>query len=240
MNYIAIIGDLVNSKEIVERAAVQQQLNAILEKVNQDPRFMPVIRSKFTITIGDEFQALLNTADGLFEILARIELAMHPIEIRFGIGIGKILTEIGPYSVGADGPAFWHARAAIEHIHEDNDFMYANIFVANRLSQDGYNEASEPSSADGSGQNLNRSILGVLNDLLSFRSGTQKRWTDPQRDVIAELLLDQQFYENFSRKEIAAKMGISSSALVKRVKAASILPYLRSMKHMEDLLTALI
>lgn len=44
---------------------------------------------------------------------------MQPYQVRFGIGVGKILTDINPeLSIGADGPAYWHARKAINYIHQ--------------------------------------------------------------------------------------------------------------------------
>lgn len=50
-----------------------------------------------------------------------IDLINHhmDIPIRFGVGVGSILTDINPdISIGADGPAYWHAREAIRYIHQ--------------------------------------------------------------------------------------------------------------------------
>ena len=59
--YIAIIGDIKKSKKIKEREIFQNQLNSILKKVNQ--LYSSSISSKFTITLGDEFQGLLHSGD---------------------------------------------------------------------------------------------------------------------------------------------------------------------------------
>lgn len=54
--------------------------------------------------------------------------------------------------------------------------------------------------------------------------------------VMKELISAEQFREGFSRKQIAEKMDITSTALVKRVKAAGMLPYIRSARHIEAVL----
>ena len=48
-------------------------------------------------------------------IIADIERQMHPIKMRFGIGVGDIRTEvIKEMSIGADGPVYHNARKAID------------------------------------------------------------------------------------------------------------------------------
>ncbi|NOX87637.1 MAG: hypothetical protein GXO77_01335 [Calditrichaeota bacterium] len=68
-----------------------------------------------TLTIGDEFQAVLNTADDLFLLIHRIEISLHPIQLRFGLGIGGIDTPINSEAaIGMDGSAFHRARRSLE------------------------------------------------------------------------------------------------------------------------------
>ena len=59
--YIAIIGDIKNSKKIVDRGAIQEHLKKILDNINL--KYSDCIASKFTITLGDEFQGLLTTGN---------------------------------------------------------------------------------------------------------------------------------------------------------------------------------
>lgn len=41
------------------------------------------------------------------EIITEIESVLYPVNIRFGVGIGKITTEINrELSIGADGPGY--------------------------------------------------------------------------------------------------------------------------------------
>ena len=90
--YVAIIGDIVNSRKIINRTEIQEKLNRVLEDINLD--YKASIAAKFIITLGDEFQGLLSNPCDLFNIIDRIKFTMHPVKIRFGIGIGEINTEI--------------------------------------------------------------------------------------------------------------------------------------------------
>ena len=79
--YIAIIGDIKSSKKLSDRKAVQDKLKRVLMKVNE--KYDRDIASKFTITLGDEFQGLLCNGKNIIKIIFEIENCMWPIDIRF-------------------------------------------------------------------------------------------------------------------------------------------------------------
>ena len=107
--YFAIIGDIVESKKLIDRDGVQKRLNIILKDINI--KFDNDIAAKFVITLGDEFQGLLSNPSNLFDIIDTIKFEMYPVRIRFGIGIGSIDTEVNSeMALGADGPAYHYAR----------------------------------------------------------------------------------------------------------------------------------
>jgi DNA-binding transcriptional ArsR family regulator len=114
--YLAIIGDVVRSKELLERGAVQRQLRIGIDKVNE--LFAPQIDSKFVLTIGDEFQGLLQDAEIVVHLLAILRTSIHPVEQRIGIGIGTLDTPLEGVALGMDGPCFHRARNAIERAKE--------------------------------------------------------------------------------------------------------------------------
>jgi hypothetical protein len=116
-NFLAIIGDVVRSKELQERGAVQQQLRMGIDRVNE--LFAPQIASKFVLTIGDEFQGLIKEAEVVVHLLALLRTAIHPIEQRIGIGIGRLDTPLESIALGMDGPCFHRARSAIERAKEE-------------------------------------------------------------------------------------------------------------------------
>ena len=78
--YIAIIGDIKDSKKIDQRSQVQNKLRLVLEEVNE--KYDSEIASKFTITLGDEFQGLLSRGANTMDIITEIEMKMHPVKIR--------------------------------------------------------------------------------------------------------------------------------------------------------------
>jgi hypothetical protein len=111
-NYIAIIGELKNSKNLENRNEVQIKLENVLKKINSS--YSDQIASNFTITLGDEFQGLLSESSNVMYIMSEIEKVLYPVKFRFGVGIGTITTRINrELAIGADGPAYQRARTAM-------------------------------------------------------------------------------------------------------------------------------
>ena len=54
--YVAIIGDIIGSRQLPDRAQIQLRLEKFLSHINV--RFSKFVVAKFVITIGDEFQGL--------------------------------------------------------------------------------------------------------------------------------------------------------------------------------------
>lgn len=206
MNYIAVIGDLIDSKKMPNRPQVQVELEKVLSQVNRD--FQEHFASPFTITRGDEFQALFYQTAPIFQILDRIEKAFdQTIFIRFGIGLGVILTDINPkQSIGADGPAYWEARKAIEFVHDNDDYGTTQLAF----------------SAE------NSTLKLTVNALLASADFIKASWTKSQREILYHLLAENIYEEQFRQKEIAQALNISTSALTKRIKASGLKLYLRN------------
>ncbi len=111
MKYLALIGDIVDSKSLAGRDAFQKRLLASLRAASDRK---PRLASPYTITLGDEFQAVYRSADHLWLDIFSILADLHPVEARFGIGLGELTTAINPkQALGMDGPAFHRAREAI-------------------------------------------------------------------------------------------------------------------------------
>lgn len=111
-DFIALVGDVVGSKDVADRADLQERLRIGLDEVNG--RFKEGIAAQFVLTIGDEFQGLLSGPDGLELILGRLWMHAYPDELRFGLGLGDLSTPLQPQALGIDGPCFHRARAAVE------------------------------------------------------------------------------------------------------------------------------
>jgi len=110
---IAVIGDIVRSKRIqgAGRDRLQQQLKRTLDQLNK--RHHAAILSRFIVTAGDEFQGLLCTGAPIPDIVWATDGRRWGIEIRFGIGCGRLDTKIEPYAIGMDGPVWHRAREAV-------------------------------------------------------------------------------------------------------------------------------
>ena len=78
-NYIAVVGDVVASRQAPERGELQSRLQQALEQVNE--RFSGVVASRFVLTLGDEFQGLLLSPDELQHILGLLWASAHPQEL---------------------------------------------------------------------------------------------------------------------------------------------------------------
>ena len=67
--YLALIADVIDSKMVQERFNLQKQLEKTLRKMNE--LFGDYLASCFTLTLGDEFQALLKMDAPVFQIIER-------------------------------------------------------------------------------------------------------------------------------------------------------------------------
>ena len=205
--YIAVIGHIIESKKIQDRAQVQQQLLRLMKELNW--QYQDYLISPFTVTTGDEFQALFSPNSYMFQIIDQLSVAFSPYEIRFGIGVGEMVTEINKeQSIGSDGPAYWLAREAINHIHDKNDYgiNHISVFLADE------------------------EVTWTVNAMLAACSFIQSKWTEVQYDVLKQLLTENIYDETFSHKEIARSLGITPSAFNKRIKASGLKIYLRNKR----------
>lgn len=188
--YIAIIGDIKESRKLKNRNNVQNKLKAVLSKINQ--KYESVISAKFTITLGDEFQGLLCVGENVIDIIEEIRREMSPVQIRFGIGVGEITTDINSdMALGADGPGYYKAREAIE-------MLKRNEQKSKTQASDIRIEIEDDRS----------SVTAMLNTIFSLMAVIQNNWSDRQREIIWE------FDKNKgSQSECAERMKISQSSV---------------------------
>ena len=68
--YIALIGDIISSKNIKDRAEAQVKLLNLMKIINK--KYKEYLVSPFTVTTGDEFQALLLPNKHIFQIIDEV------------------------------------------------------------------------------------------------------------------------------------------------------------------------
>jgi len=120
--YLAIIGDIVGSRQLVERAYWQRQLDALMGELNIT--YATGIASGFVVTLGDEFQALLYNTTAITGLWRELQVRRLPFTVRISIGVGQVTTDIKEYAVGMDGPAFHRARAGMQQLKGSTDSLY--------------------------------------------------------------------------------------------------------------------
>ena len=202
--YLALIADVIDSKMVQARFNLQKQLEETLQKMNGF--FADYLASCFTLTLGDEFQALLKMNAPVFQIIDTLRSELSPTQLRFGIGLGEIVTAIDPLqSIGADGPAYWNARAAINLVHQKNDYGNTQIYF----------------SSGNDSQDL------LVNALIASGEAIRSSWRDSQEEILINLLKRSVYSETFSQQDLAQSLAINPSALSKRLKSSSIRVYLR-------------
>lgn len=202
--YLALIADVIDSKMVQERFDLQKQVEKTLQKMNE--LFGDYLASRFTLTLGDEFQALLKVDAPIFQIIDTLRSELTPTQLRFGIGLGEIVTAIDPLqSVGADGPAYWNARAAINFVHQKNDYGNTQIYFSSGKENKDF----------------------FVNALIASGEAIRSGWRDSQEEILLNLLKRSVYSESFSQQDLAQSISINPSALSKRLKSSSIRVYLR-------------
>lgn len=190
--YIAIIGDIKASKKLKDRSEVQRNLNIVLNDINEKYKYE--IYSKFTITLGDEFQGLLCSGKSIMPILSEIERRVYPIKIRIGVGIGGITTDINrDISIGADGPGYYNARKAISFLKDDEKRKQTNPADIRFEISDDFDE-----------------LTLLLNTTLTLMTVIKEAWTERQREIIWDMLEHQD-----NQVEVAKRIGITQPTVQK-------------------------
>lgn len=192
--YIALIGDLVSSRQLEDREQVQKQLKDALKWLNT--MYAKDLASKFTITLGDEFQGLLKDGTHCMDMIFYLEQALFPVRFRMGIGIGTMWTPIQPeISLGADGPAYHNAREAIE-------LLKANKNRVHSFSQDAMIMGMEEIPFD----------YRMTNEVLALLLVIKQSWTSRQRLVIHRM-----YRASKSQEELAKELGVQQPAIQKNL-----------------------
>jgi len=121
MKYLVLIGDVLGSRQLPARAQFQRRLHQSLQTLN---RRRPTLASPYTLTLGDEFQAVYRDAAGLFADIFTLQALIAPVRARFAVAVGEIVTPINPQqAIGMDGPAFHRARARLERLKKQGQLL---------------------------------------------------------------------------------------------------------------------
>ncbi len=150
--YTVITGDVIKSRDY-------NNINEMLTKKLKEIKYPENMIVPFEISRGDEIQAVFKGYASFPQFLRQVRYKLLNIDIRFGIGLGKIdkkSDEISPWSM--NGPAFYYAREALEDIEKDDKFK-------TKFKSD-------------------NQIDGAINTILYLIDIFQSEWTDSQWEAI--------------------------------------------------------
>ncbi len=156
--YFAIIGDLVDSRTLDNRAAVQVRFRDGIDRLNEALSDRLVVPLK--LTAGDEVQGLTEEADVLVEIVVALSDTVAPARLSWGVGRGDLATELADDVSILDGPCFHRARDAVNTAKRTSRWLVA----------------------EGFGNPEGTILAGLMNLIGAIRS----EWTPRQAEVVRE------------------------------------------------------
>lgn len=211
--YVAIIGDIVDSKKIADRKQTQRELKALLDKINRI--YKEDIAAKFSITLGDEFQGLLKNTKNVINIIQEIELQMLGFEVRLGIGIGEVSTDIDfEHSFLIDGSAYHRARQMIKQLQKKKASYVeqkSNIMLCSKSSD--------------------MKIDELINSVFSLCYVLKSKWSERQKEVITAFL-----NSDNNQYKTAEKLGIGQSSVNKSLHISEFYSYLSALQSVQNYL----
>jgi hypothetical protein len=182
-----LIGDVVGSRRVADRAAAHRVTNRALRDVSGGAIDPPAF------TVGDEFQGSYPTVGKAIDAALSVRLAVAPgVDVRFGIGWGSV-TVLDPEAGIQDGPGWWAAREAIE-------------WTATAQRQPGLALVRTSFRVNG----LSRPDVDAINAALLCRDHLLGLLDDRSIRILKGLL------SNHTKKDIAAAEDISASAVSQR------------------------
>ncbi len=187
----AVIGDVVASRAL--RQQTRRELQSAMERLmfSLNERFERNVLSRFTITLGDEFQGLLAQPEALPKIIWIIEEALPGVEVRLGVGFGELATPLkSQVAIGMDGPVFHAARQAVADAKANQ--RLGGVFLGFGSWQD-----------------------RVLNGFARMLWTTRDEWTPRQREVSSRLR------DGVHPTALANELGVTPSAVYNRMRTAN-------------------
>lgn len=182
-----LIGDVVGSRRVADRAAAHRATNRALRDVAAGAIDAPAF------TVGDEFQGSYPAVGAAIDAALSIRLAVAPaVDVRFGIGWGAV-SMLDPQAGIQDGPGWWAAREAIE-------------WTAAAQRQPGLAMVRTSFRVTG----VDRTDADAINAALLCRDHLLGSLDDRSIRIVKGLLTNQ------TKKDISAAEGISASAVSQR------------------------
>lgn len=173
--YIAVIGDLVDSRGVRDRAALQRELRQALRGFKRPQPFGALLAAGPEITAGDEFQLLVRADEHkvpggpIVTYLAQLTEDLQ-IDVAFGIGFGTLATPLRDSIAELDGSCFHRAREALEGAKHEG--RWAKVVTGDN-----------PAELDAKLMHR-RQVTNAVNAILRLSGDIRRAWTERQREVV--------------------------------------------------------
>lgn len=224
--YLAMIGDLVRSREAADRAKLQTELEKTIQYQNAVAG--DVLAAPLAFTAGDEIQALFrwpysperlrhdaSVAERLVDTVIRMAAAAHPTRICFGLGGGRLSTALrGDSPARMDGPCFHAAREAL-HRSQSEERLLTTCALARESAGKSFMTIDDVAPT---------AVFGLLGALLSEWTPRQVQIALDREHGLTELRRGPATMENpfqsRMRKSVAQDFEISPSVVTEGMQAA--------------------
>ena len=204
---VALIGDIVESRRTSDRQALHDRVSAVLARVNAaHPVVDPAV-----ITLGDEFQGVYATLGEALTAAFHIRAGLRPHDVRFGLGRGDIQALDSERGIH-DGPAYWAARDAIVEAER----------LAGKAALRGTRTAYRSPEGEPALVTAVNAALTALDHILGSLSPVSWR-------ILGGRL------EGLTQQNIAAREGITPSAVSQRVRSDGIGVAMETMRMLGEL-----
>ena len=202
---VVVLGDLIGSRRVADRAHLHDRLTHALEDANQ--RWGTELR----VSVGDEYQGTVPSLGVATSVALGVRLALLPAhDVRHGIARGATVVVDAATGI-QDGPGWWGARDAIDAAEERAGR------AATRSSRTTY-VATDPAEDP-----------RAVNAALLARDELVGRLDERSLSVLRGLIAGR------TQREIAAELGVSASAVSQRVRHDALGVVLTMTEWMEEL-----
>ncbi|HEY5942151.1 MAG TPA: SatD family protein [Solirubrobacterales bacterium] len=203
MVYATLIGDLIGSRQAQSRVDLQFSLRRALDSANA---FLEPVQP-LEPTVGDEFQGAFRDPVVACEaslLLRLLLLKDGGVDVRFGLGFGEVTVFESRTPISQDGPGWWSARAAIEHVAD--------------LARAGRTDFVRTYLASSEVGGLPGGEVGALNAYLLCRDGLVAQMKPRGHRLLLGTILGR------SQAELAKEEGISQPAVSQNLAAGGVYP----------------
>lgn len=169
MNYQIIMADVINSSTF-SGSVLMKDFKRLIEKANK--LFEEQIISPLTITLGDEFQGVVNDLNSAVELVFYLdqELLKSEFQLRYALQLGEIETPINEnIAYGMLGNGLTVARENLQYGKEENK----------RFSISGYDDLLN--------EKLEKAFM--LYDFFYMN------WSEKEKSIVYQFLLGKEYKE---------------------------------------------